>query len=65
MANTDSDEQIRHVHIRLWPDEWESLHQVVSSKRDKLQTYVRMIILEDLERNGRKKSEPRKPALRS
>lgn len=65
MDNTDSHEQRRHVHVVLWPDEWESLHEVVSSKREKIQSYLRRMILSDLERNGKKKSEPRKPALRS
>ncbi len=65
MAKMESDEPLKHVHIRLWPDEWESLHEVVSSRRDKLQTYVRRMILADLERNGKKKSEPRNRAVGS
>jgi hypothetical protein len=65
MGNAASDEKRRHVHVLLWPDEWESLHEVVSLKREKIQSYLRSMILSDLERNGKKKSEPRKPALRS
>ena len=65
MANVDSSDKLRHVHVKLWPDEWDSLHAVVSSRREKIQTYVRRMILADIERNSKKKSEPRNRAVGS
>jgi hypothetical protein len=49
----------RHVHVVLFPEEFSKLQDIVKSRRERVGPFVRRLVLDVLEGDGRGKTEPR------